>query len=499
MKREIKFAKRLITIGLLFTFWMPIILIACNSLQEGAPTHIPENLDEVENTPVQIAIESTDSPDSADAQSTNSEIEPTVPQNPTPTPNTSLSQPGYTLVSPLFYTQTYLLDNSGSIVHSWDIIHPSGGAVYLLEDGRLLQTGIITQTNVFSEAVRTGGGGYLQLYDWDGELLWDYALITETQLQHHDVEPLPNGNILIIAYEVVTSEEAIAVGRNPELFSEKGPELWSEALFEINPDTNEIVWEWHVMDHLVQDYDHNLENYGNPADYPELIDFNYFTNFDDNAGIQLRWLHANAVDYNEQLDQILFNPRQYNEFWIIDHSTTIEESASHAGGNHGKGGDLLFRWGNPAAYQVGDVSEQSLYFHHDPRWVDEEYPGSGHITVFNNGAFNVRQYSSALELDPLMDEDGNYVLSSGEATKVNILWEYVANPPQDFFSFIMGGVQRQPNGNTLIADSFNSRVFEVTSSGEIVWEWYEPDGFFIFRADRYPLDHPAIGKLIDSE
>ena len=103
-----------------------------------------------------------------------------------------------------------------------------------------------------------------------------------------------------------------------------------------------IVWEWHVWAHLIQDYDPAKDNYGVVEDHPELIDINFMA---ISAGKDLN--HINAIDYNEEFDQILLTSAGQDEIWVIDHSTTTEESAGHTGGTSGKGGDLLYRWGNP--------------------------------------------------------------------------------------------------------------------------------------------------------
>src|SRR5204862_6845568 len=95
--------------------------------------------------------------------------------------------------------------------------------------------------------------------------------------------------------------------------------------------------------------------------------------------------HVNAVAYNPDLDQIVLSVHAFSEIWIIDHSTTTAEAASHTGGRSGKGGDLLYRWGNPRAYRAGTVKDQRLFAQHNAHWIPKGYPGAGHLLVFNNG------------------------------------------------------------------------------------------------------------------
>src|SRR5262249_6594816 len=100
---------------------------------------------------------------------------------------------------------------------------------------------------------------------------------------------------------------------------------------------------------------------------------------------QTDWLHINAVAYNAELDQIMLSVYEFSELWIIDHSTKMAESASHKGGRHGKGGDLLYRWGNPRSYRAGTVKDQKLFGQHNTHWIDKGLPGEGHVLIFNNG------------------------------------------------------------------------------------------------------------------
>ena len=124
----------------------------------------------------------------------------------------------------------------------------------------------------------------------------------------------------------------------------------------------EIVWEWHIWDHLIQDYDPSKNNYGSIAEHPELIDVNMIEVAGGGpggggpggggrpGGAGGDWFHVNGVDYNAELDQIAFSSRHTSEIYIIDHSTTTEEAAGHTGGNSGMGGDIMYRWGNPSNY-----------------------------------------------------------------------------------------------------------------------------------------------------
>ncbi len=215
------------------------------------------------------------------------------------------------------------------------------------------------------------------------------------------------------------------------------------------------------------------------ADHPELINLNYAMN----GGAD--WNHTNSIDYNTELDQIILSVYNFNEIWIIDHSTSTAEASEHTGGNSGKGGDLLYRWGNPLAYGGGTASDQKLFVQHDAEWIEPEMPGSGNILIFNNGGGRSDgNYSSIEEIVPPVDNNGNYSLSSSSAFEpTESLWTYTAEEPTDFYAQNISGQQRLPNGNTLICDGPNGYFFEVSSTGKTVWD-YSHTGH-VFRVERY--------------
>ncbi|MCP4540779.1 MAG: hypothetical protein GY832_26885, partial [Chloroflexi bacterium] len=202
----------------------------------------------------------------------------------------------------------------GDTVFTWDSTYRPGNAVYLLENGKLLRTG-----NTQSTSFNVGGtGGIVEEIAPDGSITWSFSYDTDQVRLHHDIEPLSNGNVLMISWELKTESEAIAAGRNPTLLSDN--ELWPDTIIEVNPETKAIVWEWRVWDHLIQDYDVSKDNFGVVADHPELIDLN--CNGPGTSSGSADWNHTNSIDYNAEFDQILLSVRSFSEIWVIDHSTT---------------------------------------------------------------------------------------------------------------------------------------------------------------------------------
>jgi len=238
---------------------------------------------------------------------------------------------------------------------------PPGLSVYLLEDGSLLRTCRISNS-IFSGG---GSGGRVEKKDWNNNLLWSYDFSSSAYYQHHDIEPMPNGNILVLCWEYKSLIDVILSGRDPSSLADN--ELWPSYILEVQPQGNNginIVWEWHLWDHLVQEFDPSKPNYGIVANHPELLDINFYK-----GNGKKDWLHCNSIDYNQQLDQIVIGSKTLNEFYIIDHSTTTAEAATHSGGNSGKGGDILYRWGNPESYNNGTATDQKLFGQHNVHWI----------------------------------------------------------------------------------------------------------------------------------
>ncbi|MFQ6132116.1 MAG: aryl-sulfate sulfotransferase [Armatimonadota bacterium] len=201
--------------------------------------------------------------------------------------------------------------------------------------------------------------------------------------------------------------------------------LKSDYLVEMTPD-GQAVWEWHAHEHV--------------GEIAELVPVELPLEHRD-------WAHTNTVeslppnaaakqDARFKPGNVLFSARNIDTIGVVEKDS----------------GQVVWAWG------PGVLDRQ-----HMPTMLPD-----GHILVYDNGTG--RGYTRILEMDPLTGE---------------VLWEYSADPPASFFSPTRGSNQRLPNGNTFIAESDNGRLFEVTSDGEVVWEFLTPD--LTPRGRRQPL------------
>ena len=414
---------------------------------------------------------------------------------------------GYILFSPNGSETTYLIDRCGREIHHWQTDGRPGLMAYLMENGDLVRT----RRHQTGEFAGGGIGGIIERLDWDGNVIWRDTLATANYHQHHDIAVMPNGNILAILWEKWFAEDAIARGQLPELASE---EIWVTRLVELHPlpgSGSEVIWSWSPWEHLIQDTDPALPNYGQPSEHPGRFDVNYEATaeasgpgFGQEAAYD--WMHVNSVNYDAERDEIVLSSRHWNELWLIDHSTTSEEAASSTGGQHGRGGDLLWRWGNPAAYGRGTTQDQQLYGQHDAQFTP--LSGAPSITVYNNGAGRPEgQYSTVHRLPLPLDESGGYIQpeSTTPFAPDEPSWTYPQTPDWGFFSANVSGYQWLPNGHHLICQGASGRFFELDDQEAVVWDYINPINNLgpiqqgatplqngVFRALAIPLDHPGL-------
>jgi hypothetical protein len=437
---------------------------------------------------------------------------------------------GYTLLAPMNAQKVFLVDLEGRVVRTWDFQCNAALSAYLLDNGNVLRAGALPGGE--QKIGGPGAGGRVQELSWDGETVWDFRLSNEKQLPHHDITRLPDGNVLMIVWDKKSKAEAIAAGKKTD---SAGESLLADSIIEVKPTgktTGEIVWQWNVWDHLIQDVDKNLPNYGRVTAHPELVDLN----FGDKAFGQMMarkddadklrsigyvggpapapggagpgrgpmdgdWTHFNSVAYNADLDQIAVSVHAFSEVWIIDHGTTTAEAASHKGGKRGHGGDLLYRWGNPRAYRSGSNVDQRLFSQHNAQWISKGLPGAGNLLVFNNG--NRRpdgEYSSVDEIVLPVNPDGTYERKPGlPFGPEKATWSYAAPNKSEFYSMLISGAQRLPNGSTLICSGLSGTVFEIDAEQKPVWKYVNPvKGSGFPGGMPGPFGPPAPGTILPS-
>jgi hypothetical protein len=416
---------------------------------------------------------------------------------------------GYNLLYQHNQPSVFLLDNCGEIVHKWEGepgTRPANTA-YLLEDGRLVKT--VRPASIAGDRIWAGGGGAtVEIRDWDNNLEWSYTLNDSTARLHHDIAVIEKNNkltIAMVAWEIKTLEEVIQAGRDTSVLSQG--EMWPDYILEIDPVTDEIIWEWHAWDHLVQDFDDTKDNFGVIGDNPTKIDINH--DFDGTG--KADWMHVNALDYNPQNDYFIMSVPNFSEVWVIDHSTTTEQAQQSFGGLSNLGGDLMYRWGNPQIYDQGDSTDQRLFFQHDANFIDdyisESDPNYGKIAVFNNRVAS--DFSTANVFDAGFDDYmWNFPFENGKFGPDDV--EQTFTHPVDptlLFSTGLSSIQYLPNSNYLITSGRFGYTFELTPDNEIVWEYKTPqngtapatqgdtlqvNNNLTFRVKRIPPDFPAF-------
>lgn len=361
---------------------------------------------------------------------------------------------GYTLIATQNSTSATLIDTNGTVYKTWSGLTGSNGySCYLLQGGTLLRT-VSANNSTFPNGGKTGR---FQKVDWNGNILWDVTYSTTSYCLHHDILPMPNGNVMAIAWEAKTATEASSAGSTVShvMYPDKIVEF-----HQTGTNTYSIAWEWHAWDHLMQNNNSGGANYvSSLVNNPQLLNINY-----GNTQMNSDWLHMNGLDYNEALDQIVVSSHNMNEFYVIDHSTTTAQAATHTGGNAGKGGDILYRWGNPAAYGASGTTNFSTI--HDAHWVPAGCPRAGYIAAFNNnGGANGK---SAIDLVNPPLNGLNYTITTGQAFSPSTYdFRYQSTDGTNN----MGSSEQYPNGNMLVCVALSKKLYEVNSAGTTLWTY----------------------------
>ena len=383
----------------------------------------------------------------------------------------------------------------GGVTHTW----PTG------TDPRLLESG-----HVLDWATNSSGNTGLKELDWSGSTVWEYYETRTSYHPHGDFKRIYDPKLaayatLYLANKDVTPAQCIAAGCDPANAPFDGAQV--DTIVEVDMSGN-VVWEWSFWNHAIQNIDATKANCvatgKTIADYPGKINLNL-----PGRPLRSNWLDCNSLDFNQTLNQIVFNSRQ-GEFYIIDHGNTflrgnpsgsIALAATTAG-------DFLYRFGDPARYSQGNPPSVGINWEtatsgnkqiggsSNVQWIAGGLLGAGHLLVFNNNQYLYQRtpQSYVFEINPYLNssgvDTGSYVnpptagyntwtfdkdtMKANQLLSKQVVWEYSSVGCHTLFSHFGSSTQRLPNGNTLICATTSGYMVEVDASGNVVWEYINP-------------------------
>ncbi len=385
---------------------------------------------------------------------------------------------GFALYNTNNSTTARLINANQQIAYTWNCPSTFSYAMAMKPNGNIVRTAVNSSNAINTAAV----SGLVQELNAQGQVVWSFTYSSADYVTHHDMCLMPNGNVLLLAYARKTLTELQALGYTGS--SAKYP----SRIIEIQPSgsTAQIVWQWEMADRFIQYVDASKPNYLPIAEHPERMNINVAIASSGGPGGGIDWFHENGIDYNAELDQIVFSARYLSEIFIIDHSTSTAEAATHTGGNGGRGGDFLFRWGKPANYGIAGTQRIPAAVH-DAKWVRADAPMAGWLMfVNNNGGGNTTTTIDAIN----PERDGySYPWTPGTVWgPSNYDWRHTCLA----YSSGQSAAEIMPNGDVFCAIS-GQYMYEVNSSGTTVWQYNAGPQ----KAFRYTCDFPGIIELLN--
>ena len=378
--------------------------------------------------------------------------------------------------------RTHLIDLAGNEVHAWPHLgFPSELINPLVNHGR--RGHVLVQLERSVEGGRFNGifdNQSVAELNWEGRVVWKWSGPPgqNAARQTHDWQRLANGNTLLL-----TTVSTLLAGFTP-------PEVSDQVIREVDPH-GEVVWSWSVAEHLEQ-FGIAPEGLallkraqGSGSGNHGFLTINNLTTLGEN-----RWFDDGDLRFHP--DNLLIDSREANFIAIIDRQS----------------GKVVWRLGPdfaepnyPASarvlqHQVPRPVDQ-LSGQHDAHLIAKGLPGAGNLLVFDNqgpagfpaARLGIFSGSRVLEIDPITQQ---------------IVWQYTGEasgaPAWSFHSSFISSARRLANGNTLIDEGQNGRIFQVTPSGRIVWEYVNPyfastligsrevRSNWVFRAQPVPYD-----------
>ncbi len=271
-------------------------------------------------------------------------------------------------------------------------------------------------------------------YDWDDNIIWEKNITV-----HHDTELTGHGTVLTVTKEV-------------QIYQNRSVEF--DVILELDLETGKEVYNYSTWEHFkeIKKYYEPIELDLDSSHYIKPLEGVYHENYPGDYD----YFHLNSVSViGENKNNKDFRFKKGNwliNFREIDLTLILDEESK----------EIVWSYG------PGEVQKQ-----HNPLMLK-----NGDIIIYDNGEKGKRNNTRIIEIDPITKE---------------IVWEYDG----DFFAEIVGTAQRLENGNTMITHGTAANVFEITSEGEKVWEFWTPNqhekkpepSSYVYRAESYPKEY----------
>jgi hypothetical protein len=403
---------------------------------------------------------------------------------------------GFTVISALGTQAVLVIDMNGHLVKRWDDYNNSAGG-----PARVLPGGVV----IAAAGARPPHQESLEIIerDFDGKVLWQFGHNVQVPAadgtpiwslrQHHDWQraDFPAGYYSPDATPAATGAKTLILTHISKLRPDIADiPLEDDRLIEVTPD-GKIDWEWTAAEHIGE--------FGFSAAARAAIKASPGPNAARNG---FDWLHTNAATYigpNHWFDagdkrfapdNVLISSRQASLLAIV-----------------ARNGSIVWQLGPDFSQTKPLQAIGQIIGQHNAHIIPKGLPGAGNLLVFDNGGAS--GYGFITPLAPkgadALARPNSRVLEINPVT-LELVWKYEAFGK--FYASNISGAQRLANGNTLITEGPDGRIFEVTPDAKIVWEYINPlasgpqSSNAVYRAYRVPygwipqLQHPEEKAVV---
>jgi len=389
---------------------------------------------------------------------------------------------GFTVLSPLGTHAAIVIDMNGNVVKQWEGYNSSaGGPVRILPGGMVVgaaganpprqESLELVQRDFYGKEIWRFDHNQ-QISTPDGKLVWSLR-------QHHDWqrEDFPAGYYSPGSTPGTSGSTMLILTHSNHVRPKVAATvtLEDDRILEISRD-GKILWEWVAGDHI-DEFHFSKEARDAIASAPGF----------NKARGSFDWLHVNSATYvgpnhwYEEGDQ-RFNPKN-----IIISSRQSSFVAIIA-----RDGSIVWQIGPDFSATPELRAIRQVIGQHHAHFIPKGLPGAGNVMVFDNGGSSGYGTPSPIALNG----QGIYARATSRVLEIDpvtlkLVWSYTS---PTFYAANISGAQRLPNGNTLVTEGPDGRIFEVTTDGTIVWEYIFPvyagarPTNSVYRAYRVPYE-----------